>query len=303
MSNSASHHGRPHGHYRRKRDPDDAHRQTCSSERRALQIVRSRRGLPPLVLAGVTLLVTACGGSPGSHVAQLGSTDRLLGHAERHRRPSRRRQIRRLLAYSRCMRSHGVPNFPDPNKLVAESRSPAPRRESTRSRPCSRPRRSPVGTCSQAAASRTNAEQQRVLTRMLHSSQCMRAHRDPGFPDPTLSPPSSRAGHSTITSNGVAWLAIPKSIDVRSPAFKQAAAACSLGLALTDSTSGPPCPHLTTALRLPLALRRIARPASRAHPLGPPTLGQTARSDGSRVTESFAATRHPSHLSTLTQRR
>ena len=61
---------------------------------------------------------------------------------------------------------------------------------------------------------------------MLHISQCMRAHGIPGFPDPTLSPPSSRAGYSAIRSNGVAWLAIPDSIDVRSPAFKQAAAAC-----------------------------------------------------------------------------
>jgi hypothetical protein len=63
---------------------------------------------------------------------------------------------------------------------------------------------------------------------MLRISQCMRAHGISKFPDPTLSPPSKRAGYSEIRSNGVAWLAIPESIDVRSPAFKQAAAACKL---------------------------------------------------------------------------
>ena len=63
---------------------------------------------------------------------------------------------------------------------------------------------------------------------MLHISQCMRAQGISGFPDPTLGPPSNRAGYSAIRSNGVAWLAVPDSIDVRSPAFKQAAAACKL---------------------------------------------------------------------------
>ena len=65
---------------------------------------------------------------------------------------------------------------------------------------------------------------------MLHISKCMRAHGVPRFPDPSLSPPSTRAGHSLIMSNGVAWLAVPDSIDVRAPAFDLAAATCKLGL-------------------------------------------------------------------------
>jgi hypothetical protein len=63
---------------------------------------------------------------------------------------------------------------------------------------------------------------------MLHISQCMRAHRISGFPDPTLASPPSRAAYSAVMSNGVAWLAIPNSIDARSTAFEQAAAACNL---------------------------------------------------------------------------
>jgi hypothetical protein len=72
----------------------------------------------------------------------------------------------------------------------------------------------------------TRAGQQQGLARMLHISQCMRAHGISGFPDPTLAPPSNRAGYSAIRSNGVAWLAIPNSIGVRSPAFERAASAC-----------------------------------------------------------------------------
>jgi hypothetical protein len=58
----------------------------------------------------------------------------------------------------------------------------------------------------------------------------MRGHGIPGFPDPTFSAPSNRAGFSSIMSNDGVWLAIPNSIDVRSPAFARAAAACNLGL-------------------------------------------------------------------------
>jgi hypothetical protein len=76
----------------------------------------------------------------------------------------------------------------------------------------------------------TPAKRQQALARMLQSSRCMRAHGIPGFPDPTLSAPASRAGCSAVMSNGVAWLAVPDSIDVRSPAFERAAAACNLGL-------------------------------------------------------------------------
>jgi hypothetical protein len=131
------------------------------------------------------------------------------------------------LAYSRCMRSHGVPNFPDPKQVgggiqVSGSASGI------------NPR-SPLFTSAQQSCGHllpgggqlpTHAGQQQALARMLRTSRCMRAHGISGFPDPTLAPPSSRAGYSAIRSNGVAWLAIPDSIDVRSPAFEQAAAVC-----------------------------------------------------------------------------
>jgi hypothetical protein len=61
---------------------------------------------------------------------------------------------------------------------------------------------------------------------MLHLSQCMRAHRISGFPDPTSSPPSSPAGFALAFGRPGAFLAIPSTIDIQSPTFKQAAKIC-----------------------------------------------------------------------------
>ena len=101
-----------------------------------------------------------------------------------------------LLAYSRCMRSHGVANFPDPKQVGGGI-------QVSGSAPGINPQ-SPLFMSAQQSCRHllpgggrpTRAGQQQALARMLHVSQCMRAHGIPGFPDPTLSPPSSRAGYS-----------------------------------------------------------------------------------------------------------
>ncbi len=203
---------------------------------RATTIERPKRGgrswlslcFPAVVLAGLSLLVSACGGSPGSHVAQLASTS-TSATTQSSTGPAGTGKYAASLAYSRCMRLHGVPNFPDPKQAAgggiqfSGSRSGInPQSPSFMSAQQSCKRLLPGG------GRPTHADRQKALARMLHISQCMRAHGISGFPDPTLSPPSSRAGYSQISSNGVAWLAIPDSIDVRSPAFEQAAAACNL---------------------------------------------------------------------------
>jgi hypothetical protein len=61
-------------------------------------------GLWVTVLAAVALLAAACGGSNGSGVASGGSSS-----------PSNSAQ-QSVLTFSRCMRSQGVPNFPDPRR-------------------------------------------------------------------------------------------------------------------------------------------------------------------------------------------
>ena len=192
------------------------------SRRRALILASALAGL-----AGGSLLAPAYGAPAASRVAQLGS----VNLTESSTGPTVTSKYAASLAYSRCMRSHGVPNFPDPKQVAGGGI------QVSGSAPGINPQ-SPLFVSAQQACRHllpdggqpTQAGQQRALARMLHSSQCMRAHGISGFPDPSLSPPSSRAGHSAIMSNDGVWLAIPDSIDVRTPAFDRAAAACNLGL-------------------------------------------------------------------------
>jgi len=89
------------------------------------------------------------------------------------------------VAYSRCMRSHGIPNFPDPN-----SSGQIPKEEilqlgvstsvlQTAQRACMRlwPYQAPP-----------QAQQRQQLTDDLTFAQCMRSHGVPKFPDPTTGP-------------------------------------------------------------------------------------------------------------------
>ena len=177
--------------------------------------------------AGLALLTAGCGGSSGSHVVQLGST---ATTATRGSSSSTTDKLTSALAYSSCMRSHGVPGYPDPKQVGGSIQFPG---SQSGVNPDSRTFVTARESCRRLlpnGSEPSNAGKQRALTRMLRISRCMRAHGISGFPDPTLSPPSDRAGYSDIMSNGVAWLAIPGSIDVQSPAFRRAAAGCKLGL-------------------------------------------------------------------------
>ena len=54
----------------------------------------------------------------------------------------------------------------------------------------------------------------------------MRAHGISDFPDPVSSPPSSLKKYWVVFGQPGAVIAVPKTIKVQSPAFKQAEAAC-----------------------------------------------------------------------------
>lgn len=170
--------------------------------------------------------MAGCGGSPASQVAQLGSSTPRQGSTD----PTRMGKYAAALAYSRCMRSHGIANFPDPSqvgdRIQISGSGPGIDRQSPAFE-------SAQGSCRHllpGGGQPTHADQKRELARMLHISQCMRARGVTGFPDPTLSSPSDRAGYGEIMSNDGVWLAIPNSIDVHSPAFRQTAATCKLEL-------------------------------------------------------------------------
>ena len=87
-------------------------------------------------LAGVCLLGSACGGSPGSRVAQLGeaTTTTESGLSSTSPVPSAegdRQKLAFALTVARCMRAHGFPTYPDPATARSSSQGSGTRFEGT----------------------------------------------------------------------------------------------------------------------------------------------------------------------------
>lgn len=162
-----------------------------------------------LLLAGTVATIAGCGSSSSGPVGGSSRTS--------------------ALAYVHCLRTHGVPNIPDPGaeggiRLPSGVNLSSPAFEAAQAS-CANLVPS-GGAGGRRAASRQDIEQ------MLALSTCMRAHGVSGFPDPTLYPPSNPQQYSIAFARGGVSLLIPKSVDVASPAFKQAAGACRFGALL-----------------------------------------------------------------------
>jgi len=134
------------------------------------------------------------------------------------------------IKFASCMRSHGVPNFPDPNTSaggvgfsIKSSSGVNPASPSFQAAQTACRKLLPGGgPGSEKPSAATTAQ-------MLTISECMRAHGVSGFPDPTTTPPSSPAGYSGVLARDGVFFAIPTTIDIQSPAVRQAATACHLG--------------------------------------------------------------------------
>src|SRR6185312_7806081 len=123
--------------------------------------------------------------------------------------------------FSACMRTHAVPNFPDPKpgggiELPAnlDPQSPAFRSARQACKQFLPNKGTPPAT---SASERTAA---------LTLARCMRTHGVPQFPDPAFTPPRNAA--HVLVMPGMAF-AIPNSVDPKSPAFRRAARACGIG--------------------------------------------------------------------------
>jgi hypothetical protein len=119
----------------------------------------------------LVLLAAACGGSPGSNGGQLGSATSAPQSG--------------AFAFARCMRSHGVPNWPDPNrsgvfdksKLTSQQLGAGSSRVQAAQHACSH-------LLPNGGSGPTAAQQQQVKAQALSFSQCVRRHGVPNFPDP-----------------------------------------------------------------------------------------------------------------------
>jgi hypothetical protein len=160
----------------------------------------SRLPLVAAALAAATVL-TACGSSsPTSSGSDGPPTQAQL-----------QREQRDAVRFADCMRSHGVPNFPDPTtsphafKSALSTNSPAVQSAATACQHLlpngGRPNQSPARSQAQVAA-------------MLAFARCIRSHGFPNFPDPT--------GAGELTREMIA----SAGINLHQPAVIQAGDAC-----------------------------------------------------------------------------
>ncbi len=159
-------------------------------------------------VVGCCLALAAC----GSTGAPSGTVTNGANNSPNHRDAS--------LQFARCMRSHGVSNFPDPSArggidIGGTGLNPqSPAFQSAR-RACE----SLLPNGGPKPQALTAAQKQAALA----FAQCMRTHGEPDFPDPTTTPPSGAT--PVLAFQGMVFSMGP-GLDPRSPAFRQAMRAC-----------------------------------------------------------------------------
>jgi len=157
-----------------------------------------------------TLLVAAAAIAAAAVIAAVGSSASGSAGAPTHAQIEQGQQD--AVRFAQCMRSHGVPNFPDPTspqqfKLYIASSDGSPAFQSAQT-VCQRVL--PGG----GPPSQSPAQRQAQTVAGLAFARCLRNHGIPNFPDPSS---SGQITHEMLANAG---------IDPRQPAVLHAANAC-----------------------------------------------------------------------------
>ena len=162
----------------------------CGSGHRGRRRALLRRaGLLAAVLALIGPLATACGGGSSPAASARGG-------------PTHREAA---LAYARCVRAHGVPNYPDPDSNGKFHILPEGPQGTAADHACHH-------LLSAGAAPMSQSQVQHALSQLLKYARCMRAHGVPNFADP-----QATNGMISVGAQGM---------DVHSPQFQAANRAC-----------------------------------------------------------------------------
>lgn len=176
----------------------------------------------------LSLLAAGCGGGGSPGIASVGSSTSATTTSDSSAGGGGK--ATGLLAYASCMRSHGVPGFPDPvsgggiskEQVVSAFRAVSASQGDAAQNACRHllPANGSLGG-GQPSAPVTVADRADYLK----AAACMRSHGFPSFPDPTFPPNSVNVD-------------IPSSIDQNSSKFKSAATTC-----VKFIPAGPPYSH------------------------------------------------------------
>jgi hypothetical protein len=159
---------------------------------RASTTRRAALALAIIGVVGLILLASACGGSSHANVAQVGTSTGSNASDDPN-------------AYSKCMRNHGVGNYPDPDSHNILKTQGIDKNSPTY--------QAAAHAClSLAPTPPPPAQQAQEQAQMLAFAKCMRSHGVPAFPDPQV-------------GNGGSGMQAGQ-IDPNSPIVKAAIATC-----------------------------------------------------------------------------
>jgi len=179
--------------------------QTCRPPR----LRRCRAGALTAALAGTALLAAACGGSTaGTNTFAPGAT------------------YAQTLAFAKCMRATGVPNFPDPDRQGNFDNATIQALQSNGSQ-----ERAALLQCRSVlpnagtglTVEQIQAGHEQYLREAVQAARCMRAHGITNFPDPA----------GMTQASGVNWQpdisAIQAGLSTSTPSYEAAFLACNSG--------------------------------------------------------------------------
>jgi hypothetical protein len=193
------------------RQRNDISRETYIEPRRHPRLRRAA-----LLTAGILAVgaaVAACGGGPTTPSAATGSTTTSVASSSE----GGSTDATGLVAYSSCMRSHGVPNFPDPASsggipkagVISAEGAVSSAQVNAAQNACKRLLPAGSSLSGKPIQAITKQDQQDYLK----VAACLRSHGIPNFPDPAF-------------SDGTVHFDIPSSIDTHSTQFTRAEQIC-----------------------------------------------------------------------------
>ncbi len=173
-----------------------------------------------LAVVGCSVMFAACGSAsrPGSANATAGAAPSAASTGPTSGAPG-------ALAFANCMRSNGVPDFPDPKAGggfafdASAGMISSPTFKAAQAK-CGKliPGGGPPGPGS------TTHPSEQTLAKLLKIAECMHTHGISQFPDPRTSVPSdpAAAGGGVITDFDGAILVFPSTMNLQAPAYRQA---------------------------------------------------------------------------------